>query len=121
LGQALEFISRIESFACLIFCTAIRLLTEHAVTGKYNTRHCPRAPDPHNCQCSQTPLQTAEHVIMQCPLFNEAQDALLKPINPAPSLPILFGTKVGSTALTKFIESTQACIRPRRWLVEDHG
>jgi hypothetical protein len=72
LGQAPEFVSGIESFACPIFCTAIRLLTKHAFTGEYNTRHCLWAPDPHNCQCSQTPLQTAEHIITQCPLFNEA-------------------------------------------------
>jgi hypothetical protein len=77
LGQVPEFIFRIESFAHPIFCTAIRLLTKHAFTGKYNARHRQWAPDPHNCQCGQTPLQTAEHVITQCPLFNEAQDALL--------------------------------------------
>jgi hypothetical protein len=120
-GQAPGFISRIESFACSIFCTAIRLLTEHAFTGEYNTRHCPHAPDPHDCQCGMTPLQTAEHIITQCPLFNEARETLLHPVDPDLSPPVIFGTKAGGTALAKFIETTQACIRPRRRLVEDHG
>jgi hypothetical protein len=120
-GQPPEFISRIESFAHPVFCTAIRLLTKHTFTGKYNTRHCLCTPDPHDCQCSQTLLQTSEHIITQCPLFNQACDVLLQPVNTDLSLPILFRMKAGSTALTKFIEMTQACIRPRRRPVEDHG
>jgi hypothetical protein len=41
LGQVLEFITGIESSACLVFCTTIRLLTKHMFTGKYNVRHHP--------------------------------------------------------------------------------
>jgi hypothetical protein len=62
-GQPPEFITRIESFAQPIFCTAICLLTKHAFTGKYNARHRPQAPNPHDCQCRQTPLQTVDHII----------------------------------------------------------
>jgi hypothetical protein len=51
LGQVLEFVARIENFARLVFCTTIRLLTEHVFTGKYNVRHHPHAPNP------QLPMQ----------------------------------------------------------------
>jgi hypothetical protein len=66
-------------------------------------------------------LQTVEHVITQCPLFNEVQENFLQPINTTLSLPIIFGTEVGGLALAKFIELTQACVRPRKFPVEDHG
>jgi hypothetical protein len=97
LGQALEFISEIESFAHPIFCTAIRLLTNHTFTGKYNVRHHPCASNPHDCQCGLTLLQTADHIITHCPLFNEAQEVLLQPVDPDLSPPIIFRTKVGGT------------------------
>jgi hypothetical protein len=120
-GQPPDFISGIKSFARPIFCTAIRLLTEHAFTGEYNARHCPRAPDPHGCQCRQAPLQTADHIITACPLFDEAQEEFLRPAAPTLSTSIIFGTKAGGRALAQFIEATQACVRPRCRPVEDHS
>jgi hypothetical protein len=76
-GQPLEFIARIEGFAQPIFCTAIQLLTEHAFTGEYNARHHPQAPDPHDCQCRLTLLQTADHIITQCPIFKDPWETFL--------------------------------------------
>jgi hypothetical protein len=71
-GQPLEFTTGIESSARPIFCTALRMLTEYAFTGEYNVRHRPCAPDPHDCPCSLTPLQTVDHILLECPLFEEA-------------------------------------------------
>jgi hypothetical protein len=120
-GQPPDFVSGIENFARPIFCTAIRLLTEHAFTGEYNARHRPRAPDPHGCQCGQALIQTVDHIIIDCPRFNEARERFLRPVSATLSTPILFGTKAGGTALANFIETTQACVRPRRRPIEDHG
>jgi hypothetical protein len=117
-GQPPDFVSGIEDFARPVFCTAIRLLTKHAFTGEYNARHRPRAPDSHNCPCGQAPLQTVDHVITQCPLYDEARETFLRPVTPTP---IIFGTKAGGLALARFIEATQACVRPRRRPIEDHG
>jgi hypothetical protein len=120
LGEPPEFMARIESFTHPIFCTTIRMLTKHAFTGEYNARHCPRAPNPHGCQCGQAPLQTVKHIITSCPLFDRACERLLCPVTPTLSTPIIFGTKVGGKALALFIKATQACIRPMRRPVEDH-
>jgi hypothetical protein len=38
-GEPPEFMVGIASAARPVFCTAIRLLTEHAFTGEYNARH----------------------------------------------------------------------------------
>jgi hypothetical protein len=105
-GEPPEFMARIESFTHPIFCTTICMLTEHAFTGGYNARHHPRAPDPHGCQCGQAPLQTVEHIITSCPLFDRVRKRLLHPVTPTLSTPIIFGTKVGGKALTLFIKAT---------------
>ncbi|KAH9960729.1 hypothetical protein BGW80DRAFT_1362395 [Lactifluus volemus] len=105
-----------------VFCTAIRLLTEHAFTGEYNARHRPRAPDPHGCECGLVEIQTPSHIIFECPRFEIARDRELRRATPILSPNIIFGTVIGGEALTRFIEETQACVRPRRRAVpEDHG
>jgi hypothetical protein len=104
-----------------VFCTAVRLLTEHAFTGEYNARHRPRAPDPHDCQCGRIDLQTPTHVILECHLFREARERILKPTTADLAINVIFGTAAGGKALAEFIEATQACIRPRRRTPEDHG
>ena len=80
-GQPPEFMLGIAGFARPIFCTAIRLLTEHAFTGEYNARHRPRAPDPHGCQCGQAALQTPTHIIADCPLHRATRNLWLRPLS----------------------------------------
>jgi hypothetical protein len=56
-----EFIQGITDSPRLVFCTTTCLLTEHAFTGEYTMRHCPRASDPHGCPCGiPTPTRPAE-------------------------------------------------------------
>jgi hypothetical protein len=120
-GAPPEFIQGISDSARAIFCTAIRLLTEHAFTGEYNARHRPRAPDPHDCQCGHTDLQTPTHVILECHTYREAREQFLRPVSADLAINMIFGTVAGGKALAEFIEATQACIRPRRRAPEDHG
>jgi hypothetical protein len=120
-GEPPEFIVGIASAARPVFCTAIRLLTEHAFTGEYNARHRPRAPDPHGCQCGHAILQTPTHIICECRLFREARERILRPSTADLSPNIIFGTETGGKALAQFIEETQAGMRPRRRIPEDHG
>ena len=120
-GKPPEFMVGIAEAARPVFCTAVRLLTEHAFTGEYNARHRPRAPDPHGCQCGLAPLQTPTHVICECPRFEAARERILRHSTANLSPNIIFGTRTGGKALTQFIEATQACLRPRRRAPEDHG
>jgi hypothetical protein len=122
-GQPPDFLQGIASTARPVFCTAIRLLTEHAFTGEYNARHRPRAPDLHDCLCGLVDIQTPSHVIFDCPRFRDARERILRQASPTLSPNIIFGTKSGGEALSKFIEITQACVRPRkrRTTVRSHG
>jgi hypothetical protein len=120
-GEPPEFVVGIASAARPVFCTAIRLLTEHAFTGEYNARHRPRAPDPHGCQCGRVMLQTPTHVVCECHLLREARERTLRPSVADLSPNIIFGTTTGGKALAHFIEETQTCMRPRRRDPEDHG
>jgi hypothetical protein len=121
-GEPPEFMVGIASAARPVFCTAIRLLTEHAFTGEYNARHRPRAPDPHGCQCGRALLQTPIHVICECHLLRDARERILRPSTANLFPPnIIFGTTAGGRALAQFIEETQAYMRPRRRTPEDHG
>jgi hypothetical protein len=118
-----DFIKGIGASPRPIFCTAVRLLTEHAFTGEYNARHRPRAADPRYCLCDRGPLQTPSHVIFHCARFHAAQERHLHPASESLSPNIIFGTRAGGVALANFIEETQACVRPRKRdpLPDDHG
>ncbi|KAH9958001.1 hypothetical protein BGW80DRAFT_1377616 [Lactifluus volemus] len=84
---------------------------------------CLRAPDPHGCQCGCAALQTPTHIIFHCERFRAARDRHLRPVSQTLSPSIIFGTKKGGEALAKFIEETQAGVRPwrRERPPEDHG
>ena len=112
-GKVPPFIQGLTGFSRPIFTTGIRLLTNHAFTGDYNTRHRPRSNDPHSCPCGK-PLQTVHHVIATCPTFTVARRRHFHPLSPFTSLSIIFGTKEGGAVLGAFIAETQACMRPRR-------
>jgi hypothetical protein len=93
-GSLPEFMQGIVDSACPVFYMAVRLLTEHAFTGEYNTRHRPCVPNPHNCQCSCTNMQTPLHVILDCHLFREAQEHFLRPATADLSINMIFGVRV---------------------------
>jgi hypothetical protein len=81
----------------------------------------PAHPTAHDCQCGLIVIQIPSHVIIHCPRFRAARERILKATSPTLSPNILFGMRKGGEALTKFIEETRACVRPRRRLPEDHG
>jgi hypothetical protein len=118
-----DFIKGVGTASRTIFCTAVRLLTEHAFTGEYNARHRPWAPDPHNCECPPAPLQTPTHAIFHCEQTQDARERLLRPVSETLSPNIIFCTKARGEALAAFIKQMQICIRPRRGdpIPEDHG
>jgi hypothetical protein len=115
-SQPPDFMIGVGKAARPVFCTTIRLLTEHAFTGEYSARHRPKAPEPHGCTCGH-------HIVIQCPQYRAAREAHLLTPSPTLSIDIIFGTKSGREGLAKFIEATQACVRPRIPTPppEDHG
>jgi hypothetical protein len=60
----------------LVFCIAIRLLTDHTFTGEYTARHCPRPPGPPGCHCGTTPLQTSTTFSPSAPYSRQPESAI---------------------------------------------
>jgi hypothetical protein len=117
-----EFIRGVRATPHPIFCTTVRLLTGHAFTGEYNVCHRPHSDNPHLCDCEAGPLQTALHIILHCEWHHPACKQFLCPVSESLSLNITFGMEAGGAALMKFLEATQACVRPRKEIPpEDHG
>jgi hypothetical protein len=98
-------------------------------TGEYTARFCPSSCsfDAHHCRCGE-PLQTAQHVIVACPLHIEARRQFFLPVPNTLSISTIFSTKEGGKALGNFLAASQACIRAWRREApsedeeeEDHG
>ncbi|KAH9952454.1 hypothetical protein BGW80DRAFT_1527032 [Lactifluus volemus] len=88
----------------------VRLITGHAFIGSYAARFLPGKPI--SCPCGE-PLQTVDHVVSHCPLYTDARQEILRPIDRDISLPVLLGTAEGGAAMTRFLKATRACIAPR--------
>jgi Reverse transcriptase (RNA-dependent DNA polymerase)/Endonuclease-reverse transcriptase len=100
-------------FSRLTHSTFYRLITGHAFTGEYTQRFFPQhTPEQVACQCGE-PIQTVEHVLLQCPLFNAARRKHLT-VNGRPrSFPQLLENSERTRSLLQFLEETRACNKPR--------
>jgi hypothetical protein len=101
------------TFSRLTYSTFYRFITGHAFTGEYTQRFFPQhTPDQIACQCG-APLQTIEHVIMQCPLFTAARLKHLTFNGHTRSFQQLLETPKRVQELLRFLEETRACNKPR--------
>ena len=69
-------------------------------------------PDLLRWQWGTTIFQTPTHIIIQCPLYQDACRCHLLSTVPTLSTNIIFSTKAGGPALGWLIEKTQARVRP---------
>jgi hypothetical protein len=66
-------VAKTAKFSRATVCTLYRIITGHAFSGAYTQRFYPsHTPEQIACQCGE-PIQTIEHVLMVCPLYNEAR------------------------------------------------
>ncbi|KAI0281923.1 hypothetical protein BC826DRAFT_314279 [Russula brevipes] len=65
-------VAQTAKFSRATICTMYRIITGHAFVGAYTQRVYPNhTPEQIACPCSE-PIQTIEHVLMACPLYNDA-------------------------------------------------
>jgi hypothetical protein len=98
--------------------TMFRMITGHAFTGEYTARFRgnklpqPLPEEAVACPCGELP-QTAEHVLIDCPLYEDARRKHLSTRGRVWSLDQLFDLPLHCTGTMRFLEETQACAKPR--------
>jgi hypothetical protein len=93
--------------------TFYRFATGHAFVGDYTRRFYPlHTPEQVACPCGE-PIQTVEHVLTTCPLYDAARQRHLNANGRPRTLPQLFANAKRVQALLRFLEETRACAKPR--------
>jgi hypothetical protein len=80
----------------------------HGFFGEYYHRFVPS--EDISCPCGEAQVQTIKHVLADCSLFDEARQPLRR-ASSFFSLPVLFNSKKGLTALIHFLTHTNAFVK----------
>jgi hypothetical protein len=83
----------------------IQTITGHGFRGDYYARFVPSESTA--CPCGEEPMQTREHILIECRLF-EPYRHILRDVSRALDTPFLLGTTSGLEALSRFISASQA-------------
>ncbi|VDB97961.1 unnamed protein product, partial [Peniophora sp. CBMAI 1063] len=83
----------------------IQTITGHGFRGDYYARFVPTEVTA--CPCGEAPVQTREHILADCPLYERGRH-FLRAVSPNISSAILLGTRSGLEALAKFIATSRA-------------
>lgn len=90
-----------------VFGRLVQCRTGHAYIGEYYRKFVPdKATD---CPCGEQ-LQTREHILRDCPQYEDHRH-ILRAVSRDVSLPEILGSEDGITALAEFIESSGAFTR----------
>ncbi|KAH9961323.1 hypothetical protein BC827DRAFT_1131805, partial [Russula dissimulans] len=85
----------------------------HAFVGAYTQRFFPQhTPEQIACQCGET-IQTIEHVLRECPRYDDARRKHLTANGRLRNIPQLFSHPKRVHSLLHFLEETGACAKPR--------
>ncbi|TEB37162.1 hypothetical protein FA13DRAFT_1621763, partial [Coprinellus micaceus] len=87
----------------------VQTCTEHAYTGEFRRRFA--FDEPHMCPCDNTTLETREHILTQCPRFEQWRGGL-RAISRDTVLSEILGTRKGIEALEVFLHHSKAFTRP---------
>lgn len=103
-------------FTKLTHTTLYHFITGHAFTGEYTQCFYPaHMPEQVASPCGK-PVQTIEHVLMECPLYTATCQKHLTANGWPQSLPQLFAQEECVQSLLCFLEETGACAKPwARW------
>ena len=94
-----------ETFGRLVQCR-----TGHAYTGEFRQTFLPLSPDPNTCPCDNETPESRNHVLTECPRYNEYRKILTKASKHL-SLPVILGTRKGIKALAEFLQKSGAFSR----------
>jgi ribonuclease HI len=80
-----------------IFGRVLQCRTGHAFTGEFRQAFLPLSPEPNTCPCNNSTMETRNHILRDCPRYNEHRNILIK-ASKYISLPEVLGTKKGIEA-----------------------
>jgi ribonuclease HI len=93
-----------------IFGRLVQCRTGHAYTGDFRQSFIPLSPDPNTCPCDNEILETRNHILTECPRYNQHR-RILKKASRHLSLPVILGSKKGIKALAAFLHKSGAFSR----------
>jgi hypothetical protein len=100
-------------FSRKTLCTLYRIITGHAFIGSYTQgSYSQHTPEQIACPCGE-PVQTVEHVLLDCPLHIAARRKHLTANGRPRNLPQLFDHPECITSTLRFLEETGVCAQPR--------
>ncbi|KAH7306048.1 hypothetical protein B0J17DRAFT_588099, partial [Rhizoctonia solani] len=77
----------------------------HSFIGEYYRRFVPlESPE---CPCGEAPIQTRDHILIDCSLYNEARSHLRR-ASPSLCIPAPLGTLKGLRAVARFLSCCNA-------------
>ena len=68
------------------------------------------SPDPNTCPCDNTTLESRNHILTECPRYDQHRK-ILKKASRHLALPVILGTPKGISALAEFIQKSGAFSR----------
>jgi len=102
-----------DKFSRLTYATLYRVATGHAFVGEYTKRFHPQhTPEQIACPCGE-PVETVEHVLLHCPLYNKPRRDYLTVSGRPLNLGQIFKGPKRITAMLHFLEESGACAKPR--------
>jgi hypothetical protein len=100
-------------FSRLTLCTLYRVITGHAFIGSYTQRFFPQHTRKQvACPCGE-PVQTIEHLLLNCPIHTDARRKHLTASGCPQNLSQLFNHPKRIVMLLQFMEETGICAKPR--------
>ena len=94
-------------------CTLYWVITGHAFIGAYTQRFYPQhTREQVACPCGE-PVQTVEHILLDCPLYTAAHCTHLTVSGRPRNLSQLFNHPKRVASTIRYLEETRACARPQ--------
>lgn len=93
-----------------IFGRVVQCRTGHAYTGEFRRTFIPLSQDPSTCPCDETTLESRNHILRDCPRYQQHRDILSKASRHL-ALPEMLGTPKGIEALAEFLKKSGAFTR----------
>lgn len=93
-----------------VFGRVVQCRSGHSYTGEFRRSFIPLSPDPSSCPCNEEILESRDHILRDCPRYEQHRNILYKASRSLVTSEIL-GTNEGIEALAEFLVKSGAFTR----------